>query len=140
MSTRRRGVKRARRGFTLVETIVAMTMFAVVMLGMARMASAVAVRGRTNDLTAKRNAALQLEANKFGAIPFAKLSTWPAVDTATVTRNGFKYARRLTLTPSGATRYTIKILVTPSADPKKKDSVIIERALPASGSPLCVGC
>jgi len=47
---------KAREGFSLIETMVAMTMFAVIMLGMAKMSAAVAVRGRTNDVVAKRNA------------------------------------------------------------------------------------
>ncbi len=47
-----------REGFTLIETVVAMTLFAVATLGMARMATAVALRGRNNDIIAKRNAAL----------------------------------------------------------------------------------
>jgi prepilin-type N-terminal cleavage/methylation domain-containing protein len=130
---------RARQGFSLVETVVAMTMFAIVMLGMAKMAAAVAVRGRTNDLTARRNAVLQLEANKFGGVPFANLATW-STTTQTLTAGNFKYSRQLVITVVGRTRYTVKVVVVPTADPTKKDSVIIERSLPSTGSPLCVGC
>lgn len=131
--------KRARRGFSLVETVVAMTMFAIVMLGMAKMAAAVAVRGRTNDLIARRNAVLQLEANKFGGVPYASLATWP-VSTQTLTAANLTYTRRLTLTRVSPTRYTVKVVVVPKPDSTKKDSVIIERSLASMGSPLCVGC
>jgi prepilin-type N-terminal cleavage/methylation domain-containing protein len=130
---------RSREGFTLIETIVALTMFAIVMLGMARMAAAVAVKGRTNDLTAKRNAALQQEANKFGAVPFNSLAAWPTANK-TLSRGTFTYTRRLAITSVSPTRYTVKIVVTPASDPTKKDSVVIDRTRPPTGSPLCTGC
>ena len=135
---------KARKGFSLIETMVAMTIFCVVMLGMAQMAAAVAVKGRTNDIVAKRNAVLQLEANKFGAVPFASLAAW-TTDTATFTRGSFRYFRKLTITATSSTRYTVKVVVTPyvdatTMDPKKKDSVTIERARPATGTPLCTSC
>jgi prepilin-type N-terminal cleavage/methylation domain-containing protein len=130
---------KAREGFSLVETMVAMTMFAVVMLGMAQMAAAVAVKGRTNDVVAKRNAVLQLEANKFGAAPFTSLATWSTADKV-FTRGPFTYTRRLTITATSSTRYTVKVVIIPAVDATKKDSVIIERSLPPTGSPLCSGC
>jgi hypothetical protein len=82
---------------------------------------------------------LQLEANKFGAAAFSSLGTWSTTDR-TFTRGTFSYTRKLSITGTGMTRYTIKVIVIPTVDPTKKDSVIIERALPPSGSPLCVGC
>ena len=128
-----------RKGFSLIEVMVAMTMFAVVMLGIAKTATAVAVRGRTNDVTAKRTATLLREANKLGAVPFANLATWPTTPD-TLSRDNFRYARRVVITPIGMTRYTVKIVVTPTADVSKKDSIVVERSKPAMGSPLCVGC
>lgn len=136
----RKGLRlRAQKGFTLIETMVALTVFGVVVLGMGRMATAVAVKGRTNDLTAKRNAALQLEANKFDAVPFNSLTTW-SVATVTLTHGTFTYTRRLAITHISPTRKTVKIVVIPTIDPTKKDSVVIDRTLPPVGSPLCVGC
>jgi prepilin-type N-terminal cleavage/methylation domain-containing protein len=130
---------KSRKGFSLIETMVAMTMFAVVMLGMAQMSAAVAVKGRTNDVVAKRNAVLQLESNKFGAASYASLANWPTA-TRTFTRGTFEYTRRLTITAASMTRYTVKVVIIPTVDPTKKDSIIIERSLPPAGSPLCVGC
>jgi len=130
---------KAREGFSLIETMVAMTIFAVVMLGMAKMSAAVAVRGRTNDVVAKRNAVLQLEANKMGGVPFASLKMWPTTDRS-FTRGSFDYTRRMTIIQTGQTRYTVKVVIIPAVDPTMKDSVIIERSLAPAGSPLCVGC
>ena len=119
--------------------MVAMTIFGVVMLGMAQMAAAVSVKGRTNDLVAKRNAALQLEANKFGAVSFDSLKNWSTTDRVR-SLGTFTYTRRLVITQTTSTRYTVKVVVTPTLDPSKKDSAMIERSLPPTGSPLCVGC
>ena len=130
---------KAREGFSLIETMVAMTMFSVVMLGMAQMAASVAVKGRTNDVVAKRNAVLQMEANKFGAVPFSSLATWVTTDRV-FTQNNFRYTRKLAITASSSTRYRIKIVVIPYLDATKKDSVFVDRSLPPSNSPLCTGC
>lgn len=130
---------KARKGFSLIETMVAMTIFSVVMLGMAQMSAAVAVKGRTNDIVAKRNAVLQLEANKFGAAPFSSLGTW-STQNRTFTHGTFSYTRRLTITATNMRRYTIKVVIVPTLDATKKDSVIIERTQPPANSPLCTGC
>ena len=128
-----------RRGFSLIEVMVAMTILSIVLLSLGKLATAAAVRGRTNDLVIKRMAALQLEANKFGAVPFSALSTWSTANL-TVTRGNFTYTRKLTITAASANHYTIKIVVVPSTDTTRRDSVMFDRSLPPSGSPLCVGC
>jgi prepilin-type N-terminal cleavage/methylation domain-containing protein len=141
--TRTRGLSRvrptARAGFSLIEVIVAMTMLSVVMLSMGSMVTKIAVRGRGNDVVAKRNSTLVLEANKFGSMPFATLKTFPTTNV-TVTRGNFTYTRRLTVFMVANNRYGVKIVVVPASDATKKDSVMFERTLPPAGSPLCLGC
>lgn len=129
----------ARKGFSLIEVMVALTMLAIVLLSLAKISMAIGLRSRTNDIVAKRTAALQAEANKFGSIPYSTLATWP---TATVrdTLGTFIYDRKLSITNTGTTRYTIKITVTPVRDATKKDSIILDRTLPPTSSPLCKGC
>src|SRR3954451_3991663 len=128
-----------RKGFSLIEVMVAMTILSIVMMSLAKIGVSVAVKGRTNDLVAKRNAALQLEANKLGTVPFANLGTW-STTTRTFTNGGFTYTRRTTIGAMTATRYAIKVVVTPAIDPSKKDSVMFDRTKPSAGSPLCSGC
>jgi prepilin-type N-terminal cleavage/methylation domain-containing protein len=135
----RMSMKRARRGFSLIEVMVAMTVFSLVLLSLAKVTTALALRGRTSDLVAKRNAALALEANKFGAMPYARLATWSS-SVSTVTRGNFSYSRWLTLTRMSSNRYTVKIVVIPTLDATKKDSVMLDRTQPPQNS-LCVsGC
>jgi hypothetical protein len=99
----------------------------------------VAVRGRGNDLFAKRTAVLQLESNKLGAVPYATLSTWPTT-SQTLTLGGFTYRRRMAIANTSSNRYSIKIIVMPMSDTTKKDSVTLDRTLPATRTPLCTGC
>ncbi len=133
-----RARKRFRRGFSLIEVMVAITIFSLVMLSLAKVITGLAVRDQTNDLVAKRNAALQLEANKFGGVPYSSLSGWSTANK-NVTLGNFTYTRKLTITQSATNRYTIKIIVVPSLNTTKPDSVILDRTKPPS-SALCVGC
>ena len=128
-----------RKGFSLIEVIVAMTLLAIVLMSLAKMSMMVSMRGRGNDLYAKRTAVLQLESNKLGAVPYATLSTWPTT-SQTLTLGGFTYRRRMAIANTSSNRYTIKIIVMPMSDTTKKDSVTLDRTLPATRTPLCTGC
>jgi len=130
---------RAHRGFSLIEVMVALTLMSVVLVSVSRIGTALATRGRRNDLFVKRNAVLQLEANKFGAVPFATLAGWSTADQV-LNQGGFDYTRKLSITRVNSQRYTVIVTVIPTLDPTKRDSVIIDRTLPSSGTPLCVGC
>jgi prepilin-type N-terminal cleavage/methylation domain-containing protein len=128
-----------RKGFSLIEVMVAMTVLSIVMMSLAKIGVSIAVKGRTNDIVAKRNAALQLEANKLGTVPFANLGTW-STSTRTFTLGGFSYTRRTTISSMNMYRYSIKVVVTPTLDATKKDSVMFDRTKPPSGTPLCTTC
>jgi hypothetical protein len=118
--------------------MVAMTVLSLVLLQLAKVTTALALRGRTSDLVAKRVASLQLEANKFGAVPYSRLANWSVADQ-TITRGNFTYTRHLVITKVSNTRYSVKIVVTPTLDATKKDSVMIDRTQPPQSS-LCTGC
>jgi len=129
----------SRKGFSLIEVMVAMTILSIVMMSLAKIGVSVAVKGRTNDLVAKRNAALQLEANKLGTVPFANLGTW-STTTRAFTLGGFTYTRRTTISSMNMYRYAVKVVVIPTLDPTKKDSVMFERTKPPQTSVLCTTC
>ena len=130
--------RRPRRGFSLTEVMVAMTLLSIILMSLARVTFQMAASGKLNDVVAKRNAVLVQEANKFNAMPFDSLAT---VSTAnkTYTFGDFTFTRRLTITASGTQRKTVKIVIVPSTNPTKVDSVFVHRSKP-TGSPLCVGC
>jgi prepilin-type N-terminal cleavage/methylation domain-containing protein len=131
-------LKRIRHGFSLIEVMVAMTVFSLVMVSFGKAIAGLALRGRNGDLAAKRNASLQLEANKLGAVPFARLAGWPTANQ-TITRGTFSYTRQVRITQVSTSRYSIKIIVIPSLDATKKDSVMLDRTKPPS-SALCTNC
>ncbi len=136
--SRMQSPKRVRRGFSLIEVMVAMTVFSLVMVSFGKAIAGLALRGRNGDLAAKRNASLQLEANKLGAVPFALLAGWPTT-SQTITRGTFTYTRQVRITQVSTSRYSIKIIVIPSLDATKKDSVMLDRTKPPS-SALCTNC
>lgn len=126
-------------GFSLIEVIVAMALLAVVMIMLATMAIAVGRRGRLNDLTTKRNLALAQQAGRLEALPFPDVMLL-TTGTTQLLVGDFNFNRRLTVTPTGTTRYTIKIVVAPIASEFRPDSVTVVRTRPASGTPLCTTC
>lgn len=130
---------RARQGFSLIEIMVAMTILAIVMSSLARLATIIAVRGRGNDFYAKRSMALEREANKFGSAPLTTLAAWNTSDQS-FTVGGFSYTRKLTISQATSTRYSIKIVIVPTAAPAAKDSVSFDRTSPPSTTVLCTGC
>src|SRR5437763_9202961 len=106
------------------------------------MASIVAWRAKGNDKYAKRQAALQLESNKFGSMPIATIATWnSAAHDSMFTVAGFGYKRRVVVTAQSSSRYTIRVVVrdTSVANTAPRDSVIIDRTSPPSATALCTG-
>lgn len=130
---------RSREGFTLIEVMVALTLLSIILLSFADAATAVAVRGRTNDLVAKRTAALQGEANKFATVPFSSLAAWSTADQS-FTKGNFTYTRRLSITALASNRDSIKITIVPATDTTKKDYAILFRTKPTTSSLLCSSC
>lgn len=128
-----------RTGFSLIEVIISLTLLAVAMMLLSRLSYLVSQRGRLNDLTAKRNAALAQEAGRFGVMTFAQIAAQSSGNTLMLVGD-FTYTRKVTITANTANRYTIKIVVAPQASEFRPDSVTFNRTLPALGSPLCVTC
>jgi prepilin-type N-terminal cleavage/methylation domain-containing protein len=132
-------VNRRRSGFSLIEVIVAMSILAIVMILLATLALAVGRRGRLNDLTTKRNLALEQQADRLQTMPFVDVAQLTSGTTQMLVGD-FSFNRVFTITPTGSTRYTIKIVVAPLAGEFKPDSITIDRTRPATGTPLCTTC
>lgn len=142
LSSRRRrrlATPRARAGFSLVEILVAVTLLGVVMMSLGRLSVAIAQRSRMNELVAERSFALQQQANKFQAMPFDSIATFP-LTAKSFTSGDFGYGRVLRRTQLATDRYQFMIVIVPTADPTRRDSLILTRTRPPSSSVLCVGC
>jgi prepilin-type N-terminal cleavage/methylation domain-containing protein len=134
--------RRPRRGFSLIEVIVAMTLLSVVFISLGGMMIKMSQRSHINDVIAKRTAALTQEANRFNALPYDSLyNDKVSMTDKVLTMGDFKFTRKLTLTKASATRLSVAIKLVPYNPTYSSytDSVVVYRTKPA-GSPLCVGC
>lgn len=130
--------RRPRRGFSLVELMITMSMLAIVMSSLGGLALMVAKRGKANDIVTKRNFVLQQQANRLGAMSFNNLAL-QSTGSSEMTVGDFSFTRRLTLT-SSTNRYEIKVVIVPARDTMKKDSLTFDRTRPFTGTPLCTNC
>lgn len=128
-----------RRGFSLVELIVAMAIFGIVMVMLGSLSLTVTRRGRANELITKRNLALAQQAGRIEAMPFKDVATI-SNGTTQLLVGDFTFNRRFAVTQPATNRYTITIVVEPLTDEFKADSVTIDKTRPASGMPLCTSC
>jgi prepilin-type N-terminal cleavage/methylation domain-containing protein len=136
---RRRSARvNARRGFTLIEIMVAMTMLSIILLSLARTAAVLSARAKSNGIRANVSAVLQREGNKFGAMTYTTLSTFSTANV-TGTVGSFSYTRRLTITVNNTKRISVKVVIVPASDTTKKDSLMFDR-IRTTSSPLCTTC
>lgn len=116
-----------------------MALLAIVMMLLARLAMSVGRRGQLNDLTAKRNLALAQQASRIRAMPLSDVASLTSGTTQMLVGD-FTFNRRLTVTSASSARYSIKIVIAPVAGEFRPDSVTVDRARLASGTPLCTSC
>jgi Tfp pilus assembly protein PilV len=136
-----RRAPRPPRGISVIEIMIALTVLGVVMMSLGKLSVMVSMRGRTNELVASRTFAMQQQSNKFSSMPIDSVRTFPTV-AQTLTSGSFSYIRRLAITQpvAGVSRYVVKIVIVPLSDTTKKDSLMIDRALPPGNTVLCGGC
>lgn len=127
-----------RRGFSLIEIMIAMTMLGIVLVTIAKLSLSVASAGQSNSLVANRSAALEQQAARLGAIPYTTLQTMSS-KADTITIGSIAYTRAITLTPA-TNRIAVKIVLAPTSNTAATDSLLFTRANAAGGSPLCSGC
>jgi prepilin-type N-terminal cleavage/methylation domain-containing protein len=131
--------RRTRRGISLIEVIIAMTLLSVV-LGMLGLLSArTAAKARALDLLSARTFVLMQQSNRFSVLPYDSITAYaPRIDTVIAGR--FKYLRRVTYqqSTSGSEYKTVKVILIPLADTLKKDSLLFQRAKTYAKSPLFI--
>jgi len=128
-----------RRGFTLVEAIMSMAILATVMVMLSQLSLTVGKRAYVNDLTTKRNLALAQQTDRLYSLSFDQVAALSS-GTTQMLIGDFTFNRRLTVTATTASRYTIKVVIAPIATEFTADSVTVSRTRPAAGTPLCTTC
>jgi type II secretory pathway pseudopilin PulG len=131
--------RRARRGISLVEIVVAMTLLAIVLTTLAVLSAKTAARSRALDLASARTFVLMQQSNRFSVLPYDSIPLYaPKLDTVIAGR--FRYYRRVTYTQglTGSEYRTVKVLLLPAIDTTKRDSLIFQRAKTYARSPLFI--
>jgi prepilin-type N-terminal cleavage/methylation domain-containing protein len=137
MLTPRASRPRARRGVSLIEIIVAMTLLAFVVGSLSILSAKSARRGPELDKGSARAFVLMQQSNRFSVLPYDSIAVYaPRIDTVITGR--FKYLRRVTYTQSttGSEYKTVKVILLPTTDTTSRDSLIFVRAKTYDHSPL----
>lgn len=142
---------RRRRGFSLIEVVVAMTLLVIVIGALSILATRTSERARRTDILAKRNYVLVQQLNRYSGLPFDTLRTRinnnPSI-LDTIKGQGMNFLRRDTVmnypapgapatdTAIARVRVTIIPLTTLASDTLLMDSVVLHRRNPLVFNPL----
>lgn len=128
---------RARRGVSLIEIIISMTLLAFVIGTLSLMSAKSARRGKELDIGSARAFVLMQQSNRFSVLPYDSIVVYaPRIDTVITGR--FKYLRRVTYVQSttGSEYKTVTVVLLPLPDTTRRDSLIFVRAKTYEHSPL----
>jgi len=129
--------RRERRGVSLIEVIVAMTLLAVTLGSLGLLAAKTAARARALDISSARTFVLMQQSNRFSVLPYDSIPVYaPKLDTVIAGR--YRFERQVTFTNSstGSEYRRVKVILVPLLDKTKKDSLMFERAKTYAKSPL----
>ena len=131
----RRRLRLTRRaGFALVETMVAMVLFAIATLGLAGMSVVIARRAVTSAATTARAATMGEQVDRLQAIPFDSLAA--RAGCTTISGPPLPHTRCIVLTTLPNNKLQVRLIVTPT-DPKlRPDTSTFTRAKGAKDNPL----
>jgi prepilin-type N-terminal cleavage/methylation domain-containing protein len=137
MLTSRTNRPRPRRGVSLIEIMVAMTLLAFVIGSLSVLSAKSARRGKDLDIGSARAFVLMQQANRFSVLPYDSISIYaPRIDTVITGR--FMYLRRVTYVQgtTGSEYKTVTVILLPLPDTARRDSLIFVRAKTYDHTPL----
>jgi prepilin-type N-terminal cleavage/methylation domain-containing protein len=125
---------RARRGISLIEVVVAMTLFAVVLTGVAALTTQVARSAQLSSAATQRSAALAVGLNQLEALPYDSLPSRQGCRNVAST----SFARRecVTVTNVAPRVRRVQFTLTPVNTVLRPDTITFDRARPTPGNPL----
>jgi prepilin-type N-terminal cleavage/methylation domain-containing protein len=133
------GTARNRRGFALVEIIVAMVLLAIALSSLAALMYSVSQQGMVASANAYRNGVLMEQVNKYEGQPYASLAV--GKDSVMVTTGPYRYSRVVTVAePLAATTKTVVIIVKPTNSKYKPDTASFVRTNARVPLTLCTTC
>ena len=124
----------ARRGITLIEVVVALTMFAIVTMTVASFTAQVASGSRVNAVSTVRAGALAAQVNRLEVLPFDTLPTH--VGCTTVSGGLLPRDECVQVRDIAAGRREVTFILRPLSSSLRPDTVIFERSKPQAYHPL----
>jgi prepilin-type N-terminal cleavage/methylation domain-containing protein len=128
-----------RKGFVLVEVIVAMVLLAVAVSSLAALMYSVSQSGMKATGNAYRNGVLMQEVNRLEGFPYDSVRVGST--TTTVTTAPYKHTRVVTVTETVANVVkVVKVVITPTDTKLKPDTVTFTRTKSRTSKVLCTDC
>jgi prepilin-type N-terminal cleavage/methylation domain-containing protein len=128
-----------RKGFVLVEVIVAMVILAIAVSSLAALMYSVSQSGMIATGNAYRNGVLMHEVNRLEGIPYDSIPVGSS--TITVSTAPYRHTRVITVAePVAAVVKTVQIVITPANTKFKPDTVQFTRTRSRTSRALCTSC
>ena len=121
-------MKRNQAGFSLIEIVVAITLLAFFLIGIAKVNFVLARRFYTLSGGSARTGVIAQQLNQFAAMPFDTLVA--KVGTITVTTPPMPYTRKITVDSLSPKLRRVTIIVTPTNTMLKPDTEVLQRFKP----------
>ena len=129
----------ARKGFALVEVIVAMVLLAVAVSSLAALVYSVSQSGRVATGNAYRNGVLMQEVNRLEGIPYDSIAVGSSYWT--VSTAPYPHTRTVTVSePVANVVKTVRIVISPANPIYKADTVTFTRTKARTSKVLCTDC
>jgi prepilin-type N-terminal cleavage/methylation domain-containing protein len=130
-------MKRTDGGFTLIELMVAVTLLAILLVGVAKLNFDLARRFYKMSEGPARGGIIAQQINQFAATPYDSL---PAkAGTTTVSSGPLPYTRTVTVDSLAVNLRRVTIIITPVNTVFKADTEVMQRYKPAA-NPFCQTC
>jgi hypothetical protein len=128
-----------RKGFVIVEVIVAMVLLAVAVTSLAAMLGSISTSGMVATGNAYRNGVLMNEVNRLEGIPYDSVPV--GTTSISVSTAPYPHTRVITVTePVVNSMKTIKVVITPTNPKYKPDTVSFMRTKARTSKALCTTC
>jgi prepilin-type N-terminal cleavage/methylation domain-containing protein len=123
-------MKRTEAGFSLVELLLAVTLLALLLVGVARLNFVLAQRFYKLSQTPARAGIIAQLLNQFEATPFDSLAA--KAGTVTVNKPPLPYTRTVIVDSLSPTWRRVRIIITPVTTVFKADTITLQRTKPAA--------
>jgi prepilin-type N-terminal cleavage/methylation domain-containing protein len=132
-------VTNERKGFSVVEVIVAMVLLAIAVSSLAALTYSVSQSAMTATANAYRNGVLMQEINRLEGLPYDSV---PAVSTSVDVLTGpYFYTKKVTVAePTLNVLKTIQIIIVPKNTKFKPDTATFIRTKARTSHALCTDC